>query len=329
MYELPKEFQGANSVLYTGWAQSEKAMGAKLWISGDNTTFSMASDITPHTISGILGENLPMRPNGWVEQDIEIRLFPDVRSAAFDTASPAYIESFALEDGGETQRALGGTALWVGSEMIAYQNPTIIGSNHYSFEKVYRGWGGTPIAAHNSGDWFWRHGGGVFVQTYYKVTPYNFSGFIWPVESVDAQEYTVQGTYHRPQNQGNLHIWVESQDYTQTTLAGLTDIASANYKAEWPDSSRMEGHGTLGYGFGGYGHFATDVLSHNWRVEVVGSGGTVVHSTVVTTPFFVYSADQNLADNGAFRPNVAFRVTPFGTFGDALVSQVVSLEFFG
>jgi hypothetical protein len=339
MYELPKEYQGANSVLYTGWAQSEKAMGAKLWISGDNVTFSQASDVTPHTISGILGESLPMRPNGWVEQDVEVRLFPDVRSAAFDTASPAYIESFALEDGGETQRALGGTALWVGSEMCAYQGPTIIGSNHYRFDKLYRGWGGTPIANHSSGDWFWRHGGGVFVQVYnedkigtkiyYKVTPYNFSGFIWPVESVAAQEYTVQGTYHRPQNQGNVHIWVESQDYTQTTLAGLSDITSRHFKAEWEDSSRCEGFGTLGYGFGGYGHFATDVLSHNWRVEVIGSGDVMVHSVSVTTPFFVYSAGQNLADNGAFRPNVTFKVTPYGTFGDALVSQVVSLEFFG
>ena len=45
MYELPKEFQGANPILYTGWAQSEKTMGAKLWVSGDNMTFSIASTI--------------------------------------------------------------------------------------------------------------------------------------------------------------------------------------------------------------------------------------------------------------------------------------------
>ena len=120
MHELPKEFQGANMVLYTGWAQSEKTMGAKLWVSGDNTTFSIASDITPHTISGILEETLPARPRGYVETDVTVRMFPDVRSAAFDTASPAYVETFTLEDGGETQRALGGTALWVGSEMVAY-----------------------------------------------------------------------------------------------------------------------------------------------------------------------------------------------------------------
>jgi hypothetical protein len=314
-------------------------MGAKLWISGDNTTFSMASDITPFTISGMWGDNLPIRPRGYYEENIEVFLFPDVRSADFDPSSPAYIESFALEDGGETQRALGGTAIWVGSEMVAYQNPTIVGSNHYKFERLYRGWGGTPIGSHSSGDFWWRHGGGVFTQVYnedkigtkifYKVTPYNFSGYIWPVESVDAQEYTVQGTYFRPQIPGTMHVWVESTDYHQTTLRGLADITSLNLKAEWQDSSRCEGYGTMGYGFGTYGHFATDVLSHDWRVEVLGAGGSMVHSVVVNTPFFVYSADQNFNDNGGFLPTVTFKVTPFGTFGDALDSEVVSLEFFG
>lgn len=339
MYELPKEFQGANPVLYVGWAQSERAAGAKLWISGDNTTFSQASDITPHTISGIFAEALPVRPRGWVETNIAVYLFPDVRSAAFNVNSPAYVETFALEDGGETQRSLGGTALWVGSEMVAYQGPTLIGSNHYRFDKVYRGWGGTPIGDHSSGDIFWRHGGGVFTQTFnedkvgtkifYKVTPYNFSGYIWPVESVDARVHTVQGTYFRPQNPGPLHIWVDSVDFHQTTLKGLSDVNSLHLKAEWQDSSRCEGYGVLGYGFGTYGHFATDTLSHSWRVEVIGSGDTMVHSVVVTTPFFVYSAGQNLADNGAFRPNVSFKITPFSNFGDSLVTETVSLEFFG
>lgn len=339
MYELPREFQGANPVLYTGWAQGERSAGAKLWVSGDNTTFSIAADITPHTISGIFAEGLPARPRGWVERDVTVYLFPDVRSAAFNPASPAFTESFILEDGGETQRALGGTALWVGSEMVAYQGPTLVASNQYRFDRVYRGWGGTPIQDHSSGDFWWRHGGGVFTQTYnedkigtkifYKVTPYNFSGFTWPVESVDAQEYTIEGTYFRPQNPGNVHIWVDSVDFTQTTQRGLTSITSLNLKAEWEDSARQEGFGALGYGKLGYGHFQTDPLSHSWRVEVVGSGGTIVHSVVVTTPFFVYSAGQNLADNGAFRPNVAFKVTPFSNFGDSLVTETVSLDFFG
>ena len=339
MNEQPKEFQGANATLYTGWAQSERAMGAKLWVSGDNTTFSVAGDITPHTISGIFGEAMPMRPRGWVEKDVDVYLFPDVRSQAFNPASPAYVETFALEDGGETQRALGGTALWVGSEMVAYQNPTLIGQNHYRFDRIYRGWGGTPILDHSSGDFFWRHGGGVFTQTYnedkigtkiyYKVTPYNFGGFIWPVESVDAKEHTIQGTYFRPQNPAAVHVWVDSRDYTQTTKHGLTDITSLHLKAEWEDSSRCEGYGTLGYGFAGYGHFATDPLSHQWRVEVIGTGDVMVHSVVVTTPFFVYSAGQNLADNGAFRPNVAFKITPFSNFGDSLLTETVSLEFYG
>ncbi len=339
MYELPKEFQGADPQIFVGWAQSERSAGAKLWLSGDNVSFAQASEVTPYTVSGIFRDGLPARPHGYVEADVEVYMFPDVRSAAFDPSSPAYVEKWTFEDGGETQRSLGGTALWVGSEMVAYQGISIVGSNHYRFGKLYRGWGGTPIADQSSGAIFWRHGGGIFKQSYnedkigtkifYKVTPFTFGGFVWPVESVDAKEYTVQGTYFRPQNPGTAHIVVDSTDFDQTTRKGLSDITSLHLKAEWPPSTRCEGYGALGYGFGDYGHFVTDVLSHDWRVEVVGSGGTVVHSTVVTTPFFVYSAGTNLADNGAFRSNVAFKITPFTTFGDSLRSEVVSLEFFG
>jgi hypothetical protein len=339
MYELPKEFQGADPQIFVGWAQSERSAGAKLWLSGDNISFAQASDVTPFTVSGIFKDGLPARPNGYVESNVEVYMFPDVRSAAFNPNSPAYTEEWTFEDGGETQRSIGGTALWVGSEMVAYQGVTAVNSNHYRFNKLYRGWGGTPIASQSSGSFFWRHGGGVFKQSYnedkigttiyYKVTPYTFGGFVWPVESVDAKQYVVQGTYFRPQNPGNAHIWVDSDDYTQTTRKALSDIESLHFKAAWPLSSRCEGYGTLGYGFGTYGHFVTDTLSHDWRVEVIGTGDTVVHSTVVTTPFFVYSAGQNLSDNGAFRSNVAFRITPFTTFGDSLRSEVVSLEFFG
>jgi hypothetical protein len=338
-YELPKEFQGANPVLYVGWAQSTRAAGAKLWVSGDGVSYAQASDITPHTLSGMFADALPARPRGYAESNVEVYLFPDIRSAAFDPSCPAYTEQFVMEDGSETQRSIGGTALWVGSEMVAYQGLNMVGSNHYRFTKLYRGWGGTPVADHSSGSIWWRHGAGVFVQginedkigttIFYKVTPYNFSGWEWPVESVDAKTYQIQGTYFKPQISDCPHVWIDSVDYTQSTIKRITDLTSKDYKLEWNDSSRCEGYGTLGYGFSTYGHFLTDTLSHSWRVEVVGSGDTVVQSTVVTTPFFVYSAGANFADNGAFRENVAFRVTPFHeTFGDALVTQVASLEFF-
>jgi hypothetical protein len=222
--------------------------------------------------------------------------------------------------------------------MMAYENPTLLATNHYRFERLYRGWGGTNIQAHNSGDLWWRHGGGIFRQAYnedkigttifYKVSPVTFAGFEWPVSSIDAKQYTIQGTYFRPQNAPSPHIWVDSVDYTQTTLRGLTNLTSKDLKAEWQDAARLSGYGSKGYGQFTYGNFITDTTSHDWRVEVVGSGDTVVRSTVVTTPFFSYLAADNLSDNGAFRPNVSFKLTPYNEIGDAPRTEVVSLEFF-
>jgi hypothetical protein len=340
MYELPKEFQGANPQLYVGWVPGNFAMGARLYASADNVSFAQVLDIQPYIIAGRLSTNLGSHDG--IDQNVTVHLFP---SSGFSASSPTYTMTHALDDVSQAARATGAGLMWVGSEMMAYQGVTLLGQNHYRFDKVYRGWGGTYIHAHSAGDYWWKQGGGVFMQgynedkigttIYYKVSPYNFAGVEYNISSIDAKSYQIQGTYYRPQNCPAIHTYIDtpatgtrSEDLRGLSTKAVTSGGCTIY-FDWSDASRMEGYGQGGYGAGGYGHFATDTTSHSWRVEVSSSNGFVVRSVSVSTTYYEYDRAVNSADFNGWKGEFTVRVTPYNSYGDALISGVKSLNLFG
>lgn len=346
-YELPQEFQGADARLYVGYRQQGDAMGSNLYVSADGVSFTKVGDKQPFIISGIVAEGMPARAPGFVEQNVEVYLMPDTRSTAFDPTTPTYCQTYALEDAGANTRALGGSNMWINSEMMAYEGVNLIAQNHYRFDKVYRGWGGTHIQAHNSGDTWWRHSAGIHTQIlnqdkvgnliYYKVQPYNFAGVGYNISSIDAKTYQIQGTYWRPQNQTPIDIFVQSPSPILTVQSENLNLQTkksvvaggSNVWFEWPDGARLSGYGALGYGYLTYGEFATDTTSHNWRVEVLSNDySTVVRCLTVDTTAWVYSSDITSTDFNGWTGNFGVRVTPYNTLGDALRSRTVSLELF-
>jgi hypothetical protein len=347
MYELPKEFQGADARLYVGYRQQNAAMGARLYVSADGASYTQTDDKQPYIISGILASGLPSRDVGFVEENIEVYLMPDTRSSAFNPSTPTYCQTFALEDGSANGRALGATALWINSEMVAYEGANLLGTNHYRFDKLYRGWGGTHIQAHTSGDTWWRHAGGVFTQIlnqdkvgnifYYKVQPYNFAGVGYNISSIDAKTYQIQGTYWKPQNPGALRTFVQSPgSYVTIQSEDLNFITKKKVIAggspvqiEWPDASRDSGYGALGYDYLTYGEFVADTTSHQYRIQVYSSDGTtVVRCTTVSTLAFLYTVDNNSTDFNGWAGNFRVKVTPYNTYGDSLRSRTKILELF-
>lgn len=347
MYELPKEFQGADARLFVGYRQQSATMGARLYVSADGASFTQTDDVQPYIISGILKEGLPNRDVGYVEENIEVYLMPDTRSTAFNPSTPTYCQTFALEDSSANGRALGASALWINSEMIAYEGINLLGQNHYRFDKVYRGWGGTHIQGHSSGDTWWRHAGGVFTQAlnvdkvgnlfYYKVQPYNFAGVGYNISSIDAKTYQIQGTYWKPQNPGALRTFVQSPgSYVTIQSEDLNFITKKKVIAggspvqiEWPDASRESGYGALGNGYLTYGEFITDTTSHQYRIQVYSSdGSTVVRCTTVSTLAFLYTVDNNSTDFNGWAGNFRVKVTPYNTYGDSLRSRTKILELF-
>lgn len=331
-YELPAEFQKSdNGAIYVGWCPDAFAAGANLWVSADGTTYNQALDVSPYAIAGTVLTGMPDVPAGYVQENVEVILFP---SSGWSTSSPSYDITETLNEAGQAVRAIGGALLWIGSEMIAYENVTLVAQNRYVFGKVFRGWGGTHIHGHSSGDFFFKHGAGIFLQEFnedrvgnvisYKVQPYNAAGIAMSVSSIDAQTYTILGAHYRPQVAPTPRYVANSVDYR-----GKTSIyvgSEADIAIDWRDSARKSGYGTAGFGTGDYGRFTQDSLTKSWRVEIVGSGDAIVRSLSVSTATYTYTASDNNTDNGAWRGNVAFKVTPYSESGDAPRTEVVSME---
>jgi hypothetical protein len=340
MYELPKEFQGADAQLYVGWVPGNFAMGARLYASADGVSYASVLDVQPYIIAGRLETNL--NSHDGLDQSVHVRLFP---SSGFSVNSPTYTMTHQLDDVSQAGRAAGTGMMWVGSEMMAYQGVTLLDQNYYRFDKVFRGWGGTQVHAHSVGDYWWKQGGGVFNQAYntdkigttiyYKVSPYNFAGVEYNIASIEAKSYSILGTYYRPQNNPVIHTFVD----TPVIGTSSDDLRGMIYKAvtsggckvylDWSDVSRQEGWGQGGYGGSTYGHFASDTTSHQWRVEVLSANGAVVRSVSVATTYYEYDRPVNSADFNGWKGTFTVRVTPWNNYGDALVPAVKDLNLFG
>lgn len=332
-YELPKEFQ-TKAQLFFGYNQAFYNMGAQLYISHDGANYVLTQDIQPYIISGLFPNTLEQRPQGYCEEFVDFFLFPT--SA---TASPTFVFSETIDDVSQALRAAGAGVFIVGSEAVSVENLTLLGTNHFRARRLYRGWGGTPIAAHPAAALWHYHAAGIFAHDLspddigtrlsYKILGYNFAGEGYDLSSVDARTYTIRGDYWLPRAQPRTSIFVQSAQAWPASVAvtgpyiGVTS-GGCDVELTWPNASNEEGYGAGGYGAGGYGHFDADSIA--WRVDVKSSNGTKVSSFFSNSPSFNYGLAQNSADFAGFAHDLIFSVTPYTVKGDGPVADTRSLS---
>lgn len=333
-YELPREFQGSKAQVYFGYAQASRVMGAKFYFSTGGS-YVEAADVTPFITSGRLAQSLTARPKGHVENDLEFYIF----TSSFGS-SITFVQTFAMPDVDTAMRATGGGILICGSEAISVENLTLLGQNHYRAKYGYRGWGGSPIAAHNSGDFFHKHGTGTFALEItpdkigtsfsYKIAGYNFAGQVYDVSSIAARSYTIKGDYWLPREQPHTRMWIDSavswpnSQYFKGQYVGVLS-GGCNVNLTWSLADNVEGYGAGGYGAGTYGHFIM-ADSVSWRIDISSKNGTKVSSFFVNTNAFTYNRAQNSADFTGFGHDLIYTVTPYNNYGDGPVNDVRSLS---
>jgi hypothetical protein len=338
-YELPTQFQQSQAFMYVGYNQGSLIMGSQLWLSATGTTFTQVDDVQPFPISGLLAQPLPVRPCGYVERGIKIVMMP---SSLYSVATPTFVQTSDIEDTAMSARQAGLTCMIVGSEAIAIEGAVLTGQNQYTVAKAYRGWGGTPISAQNSGAYWHHHGDGMFAHPigiadigkiiYYKVLPYNFAGDVLSISSVTANTYMIRGDYWLPREQPPTRLYVASAPSWSpnspiigpfiTVTSGGSDIIM-----KWRNSANEEGFGFGGFGNAGAGHFTADVTTPSYRVDVMSVNGVKVSSFVVNTGYFDYTVLQNIADFGSpAGKQLAFKVTPFNSLGDGYVADTTSIS---
>jgi hypothetical protein len=325
MYEVPAAMDTEPPHIFVGWSTWNFAAGAELYASTDGVTYARALRVDPYQIAATLIGGLPDTDE--VAESVEVVMYPT--SDYYSTGS-VFFEA-TLGAAGQESRAAGAATMLVGSEMIAYEGVTLVSQNRYRFDKVFRGWGGTIHHEHSSGDQMFKHGGGVFKQDiaknkigttiYYKVKPYNFLGVGPDISSINAKSYVIKGTGWLPSLPADVRF-VNSYDHRGLKREWVGSEVDINLA--WNDTSTIRGFGILGNGYGGYGDFTPG--SYSFRVEVYNGSGSVVRSLSVTSNNYTYSIADNVSDNGAWKGNCAFKVTPYNEIGDALASSVCSLE---
>lgn len=337
-YELPTEFQGAKAHVYFGYNQQNVAMGSQLYISHDGANYIQTSDVQPYVIGGKMAAPLELRQPGACEENIEFYLLP---SSSFTVDTPDFVQDISFDDITQAVRAQGGGVFIVGSEAVSVQDLTLLAQNRYRARRMFRGWGGTPISAHNSGEYFHHFAAGIHAHEItlddigtkisYKIVPYNFAGVPYNVQSIDAASYQVIGYYWLPRILPRLDIFVNSAlawDPSTPVVGPYVGVSSggSDIALGWQESSNVEGFGAGGYGTGGYGHFLTEVDTPFYRVDVASKNGVKVSSYVVNTGYFAYTLNQNSTDFAGFGRDLVLTVTPFNVKGDGPVGDTRSLS---
>lgn len=332
VYELPFEFDRTGKPrLYAHWQPKGEAHSAVLYVSPDGDTYARTARAKPTPLAGRLLTNLTSDPNQQYAENVEILLHPAIE---WTSNSPVFYFNATLPAVTQAGMHTGAGLMWVGSEMLSYAGVTLLSQNKYRLDRVYRGWGGTVIGAHSSGDFWCRHGSGLFsweygagdigTTFYYKIVPHGFNGQEFSVESQTARQHTIQGIGYRPR----LPSAIQYETYRGETKLNVGSAKDLNFY--WHGQSQLSGYGAGGYGrnAGGYGGFISDIESLGWYVHVVGSSGLVVRSTYVSTPAFTYTNSNNASDNGAWRGNIAVKVLPVNPYGTSQLTRVMSMELF-
>lgn len=359
-YELPYEFQKEGPTYYVGYAPGGPTAAAGLYTSPSTTDFRLYGQALPFPDAGRVLSHFPATENVMTN----VRVVVNAKSSSNVNSIPTWFEG-EIEDFTSFDRALGLSTFRVGSEMMAYEGATLVGSNIYELTRVYRGYGGTQIQAHSPGDVWWLHdprdGGGMWAvpyaadqigtEFYYKVVPVGFDGVEYDPSSIPAKRYQITGDHFTPRavDRSDVRIYVGSDSTIPASLgnqygplAGSSlsyinpffarNVGSSderNIMAHWPEMAQATGFGAQGYGAVPYGNFQADLNPVSWLVSIVGSGNAVVRSVTVTTPGYAYSALDNVSDNGAWRGNVAISIRPYNAYGFSPYAAVVSLQLSG
>ncbi len=199
IYEPPLALTNGVAQVWVGasgaaYGSSTQWGGANVYVSVDNVTYSQFAVITSPLRQGFLTASLPAAA-GW---------------DATDTLAVNLAESEATLTGTSQAAALAGATLsLVNSELIAYENANLTGTNAYSLTGLARALSGSSGAYHSSGAPFARLDGAVVkyslpaslvgVPLYFKFQSFNvFGGGLEALSACQVYTFTPTGTVGDP-----------------------------------------------------------------------------------------------------------------------------------
>lgn len=191
-YQLSKDL-----LLLIGLSGSTPANwgGCQVWISSDQTSYTLLGEITGSTRMGVTTAILPS-------------ITQSTTGATIDQTNVLQVDLSEsngwLGNGSASDFAAFNTATVVDKEIIAYQNATLTGTNKYSLAPLSRGGYGSSIASHAAGALFMRLDGSAFEWSftpdrigstlYFKFVSFNpFGAGYQSLSDAVSYAYTIQG----------------------------------------------------------------------------------------------------------------------------------------
>lgn len=166
--------QGGPPQIWVGASANDPNWGgANVWLSLDNTNFTLVGQIVGATRQGVLTANLSN--------------YTATNPDNVDTLSVDLTESLGtLQSGSTLDAQLGHILCLVDSELLSFQTATLTAANKYNLTTLYRGFYGTSPTGHLSGAQFTRLDNAIFKYTlppqyinqtiYIKLQSFNLYG---------------------------------------------------------------------------------------------------------------------------------------------------------
>ena len=169
--------------------------GCQVWISSDQTSYTLLGEITGSTRMGVTTAALPSIP-----QSLSGPTIDQTNTLQVDLSQ----SNGWLGNGSSSDLLAFNTGVVVDKEIIAYQNATLTASNHYSLAPLSRGGYGTSISSHTIGAPFMRLDGSAFQWSftsdrigstvYFKFVSFNPFGAGWQgLSDAISYPYTIKG----------------------------------------------------------------------------------------------------------------------------------------
>jgi hypothetical protein len=164
--------------------------------------------------------------------------------------------------------------------------------------------------------------GKIGTNLFFKAVPINIFKNEIDISEIEPWSMTVQGKAHRPHPPSSVQLFSSGVHHKSAVISLENDITIT-----WSLVNKQTGFGRQGFGYAvkegtPIGEEYVDIIIENWY------NGSLVRTTFAgaTETSNVYTAVENIADNGSLSSPIEFKVFSRGAYGRSVASTDISID---
>jgi len=296
----------------------EDTIGVDLYYSTDSgISYKLLLESRHHPPVGVLKSE--MDSDHWLDNqtvEVDISGIPSENGFVSSTRNEMFsgINSIIIDD-----------------EYMMVQDADLVSTDTYEFSNFIRGRHGTETTTHLVGstvyqmanvDHFTLGKGKIGTNLFFKAVPINIFKNEIDISEIEPWSMTVQGKAHRPHPPSSVQLFSSGVHHKSAVISLENDITIT-----WSLVNKQTGFGRQGFGYAvkegtPIGEEYVDIIIENWY------NGSLVRTTFAgaTETSNVYTAVENIADNGSLSSPIEFKVFSRGAYGRSVASTDISID---